>query len=66
VARGVEVAARVANRPMMLTREKANMLLQHWVCSSEQTRNDLGWAPTVSWKEGVELAVKWYRREGWL
>jgi 2-alkyl-3-oxoalkanoate reductase len=66
VARGVEAFGRVSNRPVMLTREKANMLLQHWVCSSEETRRDLGWAPTVLWPDGVKLAVHWYRDNGWL
>jgi len=66
VARGLEAFGRVANRPVMLTREKANMLLQHWVCSSEVTRRELGWEPTVPWSEGVGRAVKWYRENGWL
>jgi 2-alkyl-3-oxoalkanoate reductase len=66
VARGVEVFGRLTNRPVMLTREKANMLLQHWVCSSEATRRELGWEPKVPWSEGVDLAVKWYRDNGWL
>ncbi len=66
VARGLEMAGRVANRPVMLTREKASMLLQDWVCSSEETRRDLSWEPKVPWSEGVELAVRWYRREGLL
>ena len=66
VARGIEAFGRLSNRPVMLTREKANMLLQHWVCSSEDTRRDLGWTPKVPWSEGVGLAVKWYRENGWL
>ncbi len=66
VARGLEVLGRVANRPIMLTREKANMLLQDWVCSSEDTRKDLGWAPKVTWDDGVKRAVAWYRENGWL
>lgn len=66
VARGVEAFGRVAGKPVMLTREKANMLLQHWVCSSEATRKDLGWEPRVPWSEGVNRAVEWYRQNGWL
>jgi nucleoside-diphosphate-sugar epimerase len=66
VARGVEAFGRLTNRPVMLTREKANMLLQDWVCSSESTRTELGWQPKVPWSEGVPRAVAWYRQNGWL
>ena len=66
VARGVEVFGRVTNRAVMLTREKASMLLMHWVCSSEETRRALGWEPKVRWSEGLDLTVSWYRENGWL
>jgi nucleoside-diphosphate-sugar epimerase len=66
VARSLEAFGRLTNRPVMLTREKANMLLQHWVCSSEDTRRDLGWEPKVPFSDGVGRAVKWYRENGWL
>jgi nucleoside-diphosphate-sugar epimerase len=66
VARGLELFGRVANRPIMLTREKANMLLQNWICSSDTTRRELNWEPKVPWGEGVERTVQWYRQHGWL
>jgi nucleoside-diphosphate-sugar epimerase len=66
VARALEIAGRVTGRPVMLTREKANMLLKDWVCSSEDTRRELDWTPAVSWKEGVERTVRWYRDNKWL
>lgn len=66
VARGVEAFGRLTNRPVMLTREKAQMLVQDWVCSSEATRKELGWEPKVPWNEGVPRAVEWYRANGWL
>jgi nucleoside-diphosphate-sugar epimerase len=66
VARGLEAFGQMTNRPVMLTREKANVLLQHWVSSSELTRRELGWEPKVRWPDGVERAVRWYRENGWL
>jgi nucleoside-diphosphate-sugar epimerase len=66
IARGLEVVGRVTGRPVMLTREKATMLLMHWVCSSEQTRRDLNWQPKVAFAQGVDQAVRWYRENGWL
>ncbi|HEY1694886.1 MAG TPA: NAD-dependent epimerase/dehydratase family protein [Polyangiaceae bacterium] len=66
VARGVEAYGRLTNKPVMLTREKANMLVQDWVCSSEATRRELGWQPKVPWSEGVPKAIAWYRENGWL
>jgi nucleoside-diphosphate-sugar epimerase len=65
-ASGIEALGRITNRPMMFTREKANMLLMHWVCSSEATNTELGWTPAVSWEEGLSRAVKWYRDNNWL
>ena len=66
VARGVEVFGRVTGRAVMLTREKANMLVQDWVCASDATRKELGWEPKVPWHDGVPRAVAWYRENGWL
>ena len=66
MARGVELFGRLTNRPVMLTREKADMLVQDWVCSSETTRKELSWEPKVPWSEGVPKAVEWYRQNGWL
>jgi nucleoside-diphosphate-sugar epimerase len=38
----------------------------YWVCSSATAQTDLGWKPEVSWKDGTERSVKWYRDNGWL
>jgi nucleoside-diphosphate-sugar epimerase len=66
VARGIEVFGRLTNRAVMLTQEKASMLLMHWVCSSETTRKELGWEPKVLRSEGMDRVVAWYRENGWL
>jgi len=66
VARALEIVGRISGKPVMLTREKANMLLRDWICSSDATRRELDWTPTVPWKEGVARTVRWYRDNHWL
>lgn len=66
VARGVQAWGRLRDKPVMLTPEKANMLLQHFVCSSERTRTELEWTPKVPWSEGVTITARWYKENGWL
>jgi nucleoside-diphosphate-sugar epimerase len=66
VAIGVEAYGKASGKAVMLTREKANMLLQHFVCESAQTQKDFGWKPEVPLRDGVRKAVEWYRAAGWL
>lgn len=62
----VEAYGKVANKPVMLTREKARMLSQHFVCDSRETQEALGWKPSVPWVEGALLTARWYEENGWL
>jgi nucleoside-diphosphate-sugar epimerase len=66
VARGVQAFGKLTGKAVMLTPEKANMLMMDWVCSSEATRRELQWEPKVPWSEGVVRAVAWYEENGWL
>ncbi len=57
----------LTNTAQMLTLDKVNELTQqHWVCSGDGARRDLGWTAKVQWPQGVQNAVKWYREQGWL
>ncbi len=66
VAIGVEAYGKASGKAVMLTREKAAMLLQHFVCESSRTQSELGWKPEVPLHHGVRRAVTWYRENGWL
>jgi 2-alkyl-3-oxoalkanoate reductase len=71
VLRGAAVASegygRILGKAVMLTRDKINELsAPHWVCDSQKTRTELGWAPRVDWTEGAKRAADWYRQAGWL
>ncbi len=66
VSLGVEAYGRIRNKAVMLTREKAKVVRESWVCGIEETTRDLGWKPEVMWREGTKLTADWYRREKWL
>lgn len=62
----VEAYGKATNKAVMLTREKAAMLEQHFVCDPAATKQALGWEPSVKWEEGSKLTVRWYEANGWL
>jgi nucleoside-diphosphate-sugar epimerase len=66
VAFGVEAFGKASGRAVMLTREKADMLLRDLICESSAAQRDLGWKPEVPLRDGVRRAVAWYRENGWL
>lgn len=66
VARGVALYGKTADKAVMLTPEKANMLLQHFVCDASRTFEDLKWDPQWSLNDGVKETANWYRAKGWI
>lgn len=54
-------------KPSTLNRDKYNILKQrNWTVDISKARHDFGFEPHVDLEEGVEKAVAWYRKEGWL
>lgn len=62
-----EAQARVRGIAVPLTRDKVSDMKQRfWICSSERTQRELGWAPTMQFGQGAAVTAQWYRRHGWL
>lgn len=61
-----EVYGRLTDRPVMVTREKVEELLQQWVGDSGPAREELGFQPSVQWDQGAERTAEWYFANGWL
>jgi nucleoside-diphosphate-sugar epimerase len=61
-----EAYGKLANRPVMLTRNKCNELFTQWVCDGALARERLGWRPEVPFAEGVQRTVDWYKQHGWI
>ena len=61
-----EAYGRISDRAVMVTREKVDELLQQWVGDSKAAREELGFQPSVEWKEGAERTAEWYFANGWL
>lgn len=66
VARGVALYGKAADKAVMLNPEKANMLLQHFVCDASRTFDDLKWDPQWTLSDGVRATADWYRAKGWI
>jgi nucleoside-diphosphate-sugar epimerase len=65
-ALGAELYGRATNQAVMLTRDKCNELFEQWVCDSARARKLLQWEPRVSFEDGIQKTVAWYRQAGWL
>lgn len=62
-----ETAARVANRPTLLTRDKANEFYQPaWTCDPTPLAEATGWRARHDLDAGIAATAAWYRAAGWL
>ncbi len=62
-----EVFAATTGQPSQLTRERlADWTAPRWTVSDEAARRDLGYAPTIGFKPGIEETTAWYRSTGWI
>jgi dihydroflavonol-4-reductase len=67
VAALVEAVSFFGSKPAVLSIEKARDLLQdHWVCSPEKIKNDIGFIAKTTAEEGLRATYTWYKENGWL
>ena len=66
-AAGSELYGRLADKAVMLTRDKVNELdAEQLCCPADPIREELGWVPEIQFEEGARRSVAWYREQGWL
>lgn len=71
---GVKIVSAIAEKwgvarmkPSTLNRDKFNIMKQrNWAVDITKARESFGFSPKVDLREGVEKAVAWYKKEGWL
>ena len=62
-----EGAARLARRPTILTRDKANEFFQPaWTGDPAPLARDAGWEARHDLRSGLADTYRWYRGAGWL
>ncbi len=67
VAAGSELYGKVADRAVMLTRDKVNELdAEQLCCPADPIREELGWSPEIQFEEGARRSIAWYRENGML
>ena len=62
-----EYIGRMRGKMSALNNDKYNILKQrNWRCDIEPAVDELGFHPHYKLKQGVKLAVEWYKENGWL
>lgn len=44
----------------------SEMRHKYWLCDINKARQELGFQPRVSLRQGLQATISWYRRQGWL
>ncbi len=61
-----ETIFRMVGATPMLTREKANEILQSWEINTEKAKRELGFESAIPFAEGAKGTYDWYIKEKWL
>jgi nucleoside-diphosphate-sugar epimerase len=67
IARFSEYLSRFFRRPFLLSKDKAEEMIQKdWLCDITKAKTLLGFEPRVSLSEGAQFTFEWYKKEKWL
>ncbi len=64
---GGEMMTKIDKKPRLFNRQKAMMGRQSaWTCTSQKAQSQFDYRPQIPLERGVQLALQWYRQEGWV
>lgn len=66
IATVIEGSASLIGKYPVVNKEKANEMVQEWVCSSQKAKKELGYNPQISIQEGLSRTIRWYKKNNWL
>lgn len=62
-----EAIGKLLGKSMTLNTDKYIILKQrNWICDVTPLQDDLGFIPEYPLRKGLEEAIEWYKKEGWL
>jgi dTDP-glucose 4,6-dehydratase len=65
IAKAVQDAMKPLNSPIQYVGERPGQVFRH-TCDGSKAKELLGWEPSVSFEEGLDETIKWYRdNEAW-
>lgn len=54
------------NDATILNFEKANEIVEQWVCSVEKAKRELGYSQKIELENGIRQTLEWYIKNNWL
>lgn len=62
-----EIVSKMMKKPSIVDRQKIRELRERfWICDGTKAREELGFRPKYSFKQGMEKSAAWYRKVGWI
>ncbi len=59
--------ARLMHRPVVFSSDKVREAMAGpWLCATDKAQDELGFAPSVSLVQAIELTARWYRQHRWV
>ncbi|HEV8323199.1 MAG TPA: NAD-dependent epimerase/dehydratase family protein [Myxococcota bacterium] len=61
-----EAFGKLTGKAMIFNRDKVRDMRHSYVGGHARIQRELGWTPSVDFRDGAKLTVAWYREAGWL
>lgn len=62
-----EIFQQLTRKPQWVNRGRYQAMIEKsWMCNSDKIRQEMGFSPKISTREGLRITAEWYQKMGWI